>query len=110
MEMMEKVMGTKTRRVFTKEFKEEAVGQVTAGGRSMRDVARSLEIDDGLLSKWVRSSREEGADAFRGQGNRTAEENEIWRLKEKNRQLELELEFLKKVSRYFAATPKGDPK
>ncbi len=42
----------------------------------------------------------------RGHGKRTAVEEEIWRLKQRNRALEQELEFLKKVSRYFAKDPK----
>lgn len=76
------------------------------GERTAAEVATSLRVDQSLLWKWVAASREEGADAFRGHGKRTALEEENWRLKLKNKQLEQELEFPKKVSRYFAKDPR----
>ena len=94
------------RRRFGKEFKREAIRLVEAGGRSAMEVAESLGIDPSLLSKWMKSHREEGEEAFRGHGKRTAVEEEILRLKQRTRALEQELEFLKKVSRYFAKDPK----
>ena len=96
----------KKRTAHSKEFKQEAVRLVQAGDRSAMEVASSLKIDPSLLSKWVRASQEEGSDAFRGHGKRTALEEEVWRLKLENKQLSQELEFLKKVSRYFAKDPK----
>ena len=94
------------RRKYTKEFKQEAVRLVTAGDRSMTEIAESLGIGASLLSKWVQSQRQDGEEAFRGNGKRTAVEDEIWRLKQRNKALEEELAFLKKVSRYFAKDPK----
>ena len=99
-------MGKKTRRQFTKEFKTEAIRLATSGTRTATEVAENLEIRSSLLSKWIKASKTEGADAFRGQGKRSAAEEEVWQLKLRNRQLEQELEFLKKVSRYFAKDPK----
>jgi len=98
-------MGTK-KRTFTKEFKQEAVRLVESGERTGSEVAQSLGIHQSLLSKWMSASRAEGEEAFRGSGKRTGIEDELWRLKLKNKQLEQELEFLKKVSRYFAKDPK----
>lgn len=72
----------------------------------MAEVAASLKVHPSLVSKWIAAGRSEGADAFRGHGKRTAQEEEIWQLRLKNKQLEQELEFLKKVSRYFAKDPK----
>ena len=86
------------------------LGVVLAGcgskTESPAEVAKSLGIQDSLLSKWITSSRTEGADAFRGHGKRTAVEEENWQLRLKVKSLEQELEFLKKVSRYFAKDPK----
>ena len=98
-------MGTK-RRKFSKEFKQEAVRLVEAGGRSAGEVATSLSISQSLLSKWIQSKTEDGEEAFRGNGKRTGVEEELWRLKLENKRLSMELEFLKKVSRYFAKEPK----
>ena len=94
------------RRKYTKEFKQEAVRLVAVGDQSMTEIAESLGIGASLLSKWVQSRRQDGEEAFRGNGKRTAVEDEIWRLKQKNKALEEELAFLKKVSRYFAKDPK----
>lgn len=94
------------KRTFTKEFKQEAVKLATAKGRTIREVANSLNIRENLLSKWINAEKTEGEDAFRGSGKRTATDEENWRLKLKVKGLEQELEFLKKVSRYFAKDPK----
>ena len=79
------------RRKYSKEFKQEAVRLVAVGDRSMTEVAESLEIGASLLSKWVQSQRQDGEEAFRGNGKRTAVEEEIWRLKQRNKALEEEL-------------------
>jgi transposase len=96
----------KVKRKHPKEFKLEAVRQVESGERSMSEIARSLKITPSLLCEWVRKSRNDGNEAFRGSGNRTAAENKIWELEKENEGLRQELEFLKKVSRYFAKSPK----
>lgn len=88
-------MGTK-RRKFSKEFKQEAVRLVEAGGRSASEVSASLSISQALLSKWIQSKTEDGEEAFRGNGKRTGVEEELWRLKLENKRLSMELEFLKK--------------
>jgi transposase len=89
------------RRTYSKEFKQEAVRLVAVGDRSMTEVAESLEIGSSLLSKWVQSQRQDGEEAFRGNGKRTAVEEEIWRLKQRNKVLEEELEFLKSEQIFF---------
>lgn len=97
---------SKAKRQFTKEFKEEAVRLATSGNRPRTEVAESLGIGPSLLTKWIQAQENEGADAFRGQGKRTAAEEELWRLRAENKRLQQEMDFLKKVSRYFAKEPK----
>lgn len=96
----------KERRKFSKEFKEQAVLLAESKERPLSEIAASLDITDSLLSKWVTKSRQEGAEAFRGQGVRTRDAAEFHRLQAENTRLRQELEFLKKVSRYFAKDPK----
>ena len=91
-----------TRRTFTKEFKEKAVELATSSKRSAQEVSESLAIAPSLLSKWIAAKQQEGGDAFRGQGKRTELEEANWTLQQRVKTLEQELEFLKKVSRYFA--------
>ena len=89
-----------TRRIFSKEFKEEAVGLLD--GRSVKEEAESLGIRPNLLSRWRRQLADEGDDSFRSHGNRTALEEENHRLKHGLMVLREEKEILKKTSAYFA--------
>ncbi len=54
------------------------------------------------MSRWIKAARAEAADAFRGQGQRTPQEQEIYELRQKVRQLEEERAILKKAAAYFA--------
>ena len=90
------------RKQFTKEFKEGAVRLVTEQGRTISDAAQSLGISPWTMSRWVKAARAQGADAFRGQGQRTPQEQEIYELRQKVKQLEEERAILKKAAAYFA--------
>ena len=92
----------KERKQFTKEFKEGAVRLVTEQGRTIGDAAQSLGISPWSMSRWVKAARAEGSDAFRGQGQRTPQEQELFELRQKVRQLEEERAILKKAAAYFA--------
>ena len=92
----------KDRKQFTKEFKEGAVRLVTEQGRTISDAAQSLGVSPWTLSRWMKAARTEGADAFRGQGQRTPQEKELYELRQKVKQLEQERSILKKAAAYFA--------
>ena len=66
-----------TRRVFTREFKVEAVSLVTRQGLSFTEVARRLEIGQNLLRKWNEQLAAEGSHAFAAKAQPTALEEEI---------------------------------
>jgi transposase len=85
----------KERKQFTKEFKEGAVRIVTEQGRTIADAAQSLGISPWTMSRWVKAARSEGAEAFREQGQRTPQEQELHELRQKVRQLEEERAILK---------------
>src|SRR5215208_1744266 len=90
------------RKQFTKEFKEGAVRLVTEQGRTIGDAAQSLGISPWTMSRWVKAAKSEGVEAFRGQGQRTPQEQELYELRQKVRQLEEERAILKKAAAYFA--------
>ncbi len=92
----------KERKQFTKEFKAGAVRLVTEQGRTISDAAQSLGISPWTMSRWLKAAKNEGADAFRGQGQRTPQEQEIYELRQQVRQLEEERAILKKAAAYFA--------
>ena len=83
------------RKQFTKEFKEGAVRLVTEQGRTIGDAAQSLGISPWTMSRWVKAAKHEGSEAFRGQGQRTAEQQELYELRQRVRQLEEERSILK---------------
>lgn len=87
----------KERKQFTKEFKEGAVRLVTEQGRTIGDAAQSLGISPWTLSRWIKAARTEGADAFRGQGQRPPLEQENFELRQQVKQLEEERAILKNV-------------
>jgi transposase len=92
----------KQRKHYTKEFKEGAVRLITEQGRSVADAASSLGIPAWSLSRWVRAAKSEGQNAFRGNGHRTSQEQEIFELRQRVKQLEEEKQILKKAAAYFA--------
>jgi transposase len=93
-------MDRKQRKQYSKEFKQEAIRLLD--GRSVKDVATSLGVWPNQLRRWRQELEQEGASAFRGNGKRTALEEENWQLKRRIRQLEEDKEILKKASAYFA--------
>ena len=92
----------KDRRNYSKEFKEEVCKEVKKRIIPRADLCKKYEISTSLLSKWLRSKKEDGEEAFRGQGNRTAIEEENYQLKRENARLKMERDILKKATAYFA--------
>lgn len=95
-------MKKKTRKNYTAEFKREAVRLVKEEGYRIAEAARSLDISDNILRRWVREAGEEPNKAFPGKGNLSPEQEEIRRLREENKRLRQEKEILKKATAFFA--------
>ena len=93
----------KERKQFTTEFKQGAVRLVTEQGRTIADAAQSLGISPWTMSRWVKAAKAEGADAFRGHGQRPPLEQENFELRQKVKRLEEERAILKKAVAYFAS-------
>ena len=87
------------RRKYTKEFKEQAVR--LAQQISARQAAADLAINVTMLRDWVRTHGAEGAEAFRGQGNRTAVDAEMARMRREIAVLKQEREILKKAAEFW---------
>ena len=92
----------KRRRTYTREFKSEAVKLVTEQGYSVAEAARSLGVHETLLRSWKHALESKGGDAFPGQGNPPAVEEELRRLRAENKRLLAEREILKKAAAFFA--------
>jgi transposase len=85
------------RRTFSKEFKLEAVRLLSESGKTRAQVARELNIGINTLDRWRAEFATDPSEAFRGKGNRTAEQERIWRLEREVETLKREREILKKT-------------
>ena len=97
------------RRVFTAEFKLEAVRRAEerrAAGVPLTQVARELDLTADLLRSWRRQAAARGgappADVFPGNGRLASDDEEVRRLKRENARLSQENAFLKSAAVYFA--------
>lgn len=86
----------KSRRKFSKEFKQEAVTRLN-GGQSVAEVARALEVHPSELHRWRRELQEHGAHAFSGVGRKRAEQSQVAELERKVGQQAMEIDFLKRA-------------
>ena len=70
------------------------------------EAAISLDIQPGLLGRWVREHQSDDGQAFRGNGKMTPEQEEIRKLKVQVKRLQMEKDILKKATVVFAAETK----
>ncbi len=93
-------MHTIPNRQYTREFQEAAVNQVLDGGRSVAEVARSLEMSD--KSHWVRRVRRGQPFSRRGQLPEVTDvQAELTRLRTENAQLTQDNDIVKTAAAYF---------
>jgi transposase-like protein len=92
---MEKRVMNRSRRTFTKEFKEAAVRRLELGA-SLAEVARACEVDPNVLHRWRRELRDHGAKAFPGHGSNRAEESRVAELERKVGRQAMEIDFLRR--------------
>jgi transposase len=90
------------KKVYTNEFKFDAVRLVLEEGLTKAETSRRLGVNQNSLGKWVKAYEGNRENAFPGKGRQTAEKEEITRLREENRQLKMEREILKKAAAFFA--------
>ena len=90
------------RKIYTAEFKREAVSLITHHGYGVSEAARNLGIHATMLRKWQRTVEQQGAHAFPGNGRLSPEQEELQRLRQENKRLRMEREILKKAALFFA--------
>ena len=69
------------RRVFSREFKLEAVKLVTERGVAVLQAARDLDVAESVLRRWMREGAADTWHAFPGHGQGRPEQQEIDRLR-----------------------------
>jgi len=91
-------MVTKERRVFSEEFKREAVRLVDTSGLTIKQVAEDLGIGFSTLTRWLRKYRDQELLS----GPHDDVDKELARLRKENELLRQERDLLKKATAFFA--------
>jgi transposase len=91
-------MSERQRRVFTDEFKREAVSLIASSGRSIRQVADDLGLGLSTLTRWKREQRSVEVAATPNPDLT----KELARLRKENELLKQERDLLKKAAAFFA--------
>jgi transposase len=90
---------SRPRRSFTKEFKAEVVALVRQPGNTAASVARDLDLTETAVREWVKQA---DIDEGRAEGLTTDERAELARLRKENRDLQRDVEILKRATAFFA--------
>ena len=91
------------RKVYTTEFKEQAVKLSYVSSKSVAETAADLGLPTNMLHRWRREGKK-GGRVFPGHGK--ARDEEMAELKKQLKRAELERDILKKAVSFFAAQPK----
>ncbi len=98
MSTMEKQNTSRTRRVFTPEFKADAVAMVLDDDRRIVDVAEAIDVGEGTLGNWVRLEKiERGERAGLTRDDRA----ELTELRKENTRLRMERDLLKRATAFW---------
>ncbi|QIZ33987.1 transposase [Saccharopolyspora sp. ASAGF58] len=89
---------------YSPEFREEAVQLALESSKSVADVARSLGMHPETLRTWVRRHEREHRNP--DESLSVEERARLKELERRNRELEMEVSFLKKAAAYFAKEPR----
>ena len=89
------------KRVFTPEYRAEAVQLVLAVDKPIAEIARDLGIGESTLGNWVAKAKENGV--VQDKLLDVNERAELKRLREENRVVKMERDFLKKAAAFFAS-------
>ena len=89
---------------YSPEFRDEAVQLAVNSGKSVTAVARELGINSETLRSWVR--KYERVHDHSEAPTSVSERARMKELERRNRELEMEVSFLKKAAAYFAKEPR----
>lgn len=88
--------GSRQRR-YSEEFKRDAVALWRRSGKSIAQVARELGVNDMSLGLWIKKSEESLPESEADRADRA----EADRLRKRVKELEEEIEILKRFTRYW---------
>ncbi len=87
-------MTKRERRTFTEDFKKQMV-QLYQHGKPRKDIIREYDLTPSSLDKWVKQSETSGS--FKEKDQMSDEQKELFELRKRNKQLEMENDILKQA-------------
>ena len=99
-------MSEKKRKIYSREFKLEAVRLITEKGYSIAEASRSLGVEYSVLRRWKQQIADDPQNAFPGKGRLKAPDEELRQLKRELERVKEERDILKKALAYFAEDQK----
>ena len=87
---------SKTRRSYSREFKQEAVNLVLEGSISVAPAARDLGVPESALWRWKKQYEDDPEQAFPGKGRLRPRDEEVHRLRRELVRVRQERDILKK--------------
>ena len=99
----------KKRKVYSKEFKEQAILLSESSDKSVREIAQDLGISENMLWRWKRELQESGDKSFPGRGNRqqgTELEEKLRKFEQELHTVKMERDILKKAVAIFSQPKK----
>ena len=94
------------RRVYSEEFKLDAIRLIVEEKRGVAEVARTLGVNEGLLHRWKQAWQRHASTAFPGRGRQLGVEGEVAQLRRDLARARQERDILKKALAYFAKDPR----
>jgi transposase len=85
----------RTKRTFTEEFKKQLV-ELHKNGKSRSEIIREYDLTPSALDKWIRRINTTGSSHEKD--NRTAEQEELIKLRKENQRLKMENDILKQAA------------
>jgi len=95
--MAEEHQEPQDQRIYTREFKLEAVRLSESTEKTVAQIARDLGVPERVLYRWRHELREQHEQAFPGKGHQSELEEENRRLRRELELLKQEREILKKL-------------
>lgn len=99
------------RKVYSREFKLEALRLLKSSGKTKTELERELGLYQGQLHLWEKAFNKEGGNlqqAFPGTGHQNDAEAELSKLKRELEVVRQERDILKKALAIFSKTPNQD--
>ena len=94
------------RKVYSAEFKQEAVRLITDQHYGVAETARNLGINVNMLRRWKHEYTANVPMAFPGNGRLSSEQEELRQLRDEVKRLRMERDIFKKARRFFVNEPR----